>query len=126
MRWSLLLQQYSFAVMHCPGKENIVADFFSRNFSPDVQTHPHDIGIFRMQIVISRDNKPGVEKSIRQIFAEEPLRSEMGDIAQMQKDDRSLKQVREKLEDKGNQVKNLKYHNDVLFYKGGGINNIGA
>ena len=31
MRWSLLLQQYSFSVTHCRGVDNKVADFFSRN-----------------------------------------------------------------------------------------------
>jgi len=35
VRWSLLLQQYTLSVIHCPGKENIVADFFSRNFSSE-------------------------------------------------------------------------------------------
>lgn len=30
-RWSLLLQQYSFSVSYCKGRDNIVADFFSRN-----------------------------------------------------------------------------------------------
>lgn len=30
-RWSLLLQEYSFTIEHCPGKENILADFLSRN-----------------------------------------------------------------------------------------------
>lgn len=29
-RWSLLLQEYDFQITHCTGKENIVADFFSR------------------------------------------------------------------------------------------------
>ena len=32
MRWILCLQEYSFRIMHCKGSENIVADFFSRNF----------------------------------------------------------------------------------------------
>lgn len=30
-RWSLLLQEYDFSVVHCNGKDNTVADFFSRN-----------------------------------------------------------------------------------------------
>ena len=30
-RWSLLLQEYSFKIEHCPGKENILADFLSRH-----------------------------------------------------------------------------------------------
>lgn len=31
IRWSITLQQYDFVVSHCQGKDNIVADFFSRN-----------------------------------------------------------------------------------------------
>uniref|UniRef100_A0A6V7LHY6 RNA-directed DNA polymerase n=1 Tax=Bracon brevicornis TaxID=1563983 RepID=A0A6V7LHY6_9HYME len=30
-RWSLLIQEYDFNVKYCNGKENVVADFFSRN-----------------------------------------------------------------------------------------------
>lgn len=108
--------------MYCPGKENTVADFFSRNFSPDVQTYPHDIAIFKMQIVISRGNKSGIEKSIRQIFAEEPLQLEMGDIHKLQKDDINLKQIRENLADES-QGKNFQLYNDVMFHNGGGQEN---
>ena len=31
IRWSLLLQQFSFEISYCKGSENVVADFFSRN-----------------------------------------------------------------------------------------------
>ena len=31
IRWSLLLQQFSFSVSYCKGSENVVANFFSRN-----------------------------------------------------------------------------------------------
>lgn len=31
MRWTLCLQEYDFEINHCKGKDNIVADFFSRN-----------------------------------------------------------------------------------------------
>lgn len=31
IRWSLVLQQYDFQVEYCRGKDNIIADFFSRN-----------------------------------------------------------------------------------------------
>jgi len=87
MRWSLLLQQYMLSVIHCPGKENIVADFFSRNFNPETYLSPHDIAIFRLQMAISEEMGPKAIKPIKQLFAEKPLRSEMADIAQVQKND---------------------------------------
>ena len=31
IRWSIILQQYDFEISYCAGKDNIVADFFSRN-----------------------------------------------------------------------------------------------
>ena len=31
IRWNLLLQQYSYTVSYCSGKDNIMADFLSRN-----------------------------------------------------------------------------------------------
>jgi Integrase core domain. len=39
-RWSLLLQEYNFEVQHCPGRENQLADFLSRNAS---EPHPVDM-----------------------------------------------------------------------------------
>ena len=38
MRWTLALQEYDFTIIHCKGSDNVVADFFSRNFpNEDVQ-----------------------------------------------------------------------------------------
>ncbi|XP_043471737.1 uncharacterized protein LOC122504619 [Leptopilina heterotoma] len=31
IRWSIILQQYNYNVSYCQGKDNIIADFFSRN-----------------------------------------------------------------------------------------------
>ena len=32
VRWILCLQEYDFQIKHCKGSDNLVADFFSRNF----------------------------------------------------------------------------------------------
>lgn len=37
LRWALFLQQYSFTITYCRGKDNLVADFYSRN--PDGSFH---------------------------------------------------------------------------------------
>lgn len=34
IRWSLILQEYDFEIRYCKGRDNIVADYFSRYFSP--------------------------------------------------------------------------------------------
>lgn len=36
MRWTLFMQEYEFNISHCRGSENLVADFFSRNFGNEV------------------------------------------------------------------------------------------
>ncbi|XP_059160902.1 uncharacterized protein LOC131944361 [Physella acuta] len=35
-RWSLLLQEYKFTIEHIPGRDNLLADFLSRNFRSGV------------------------------------------------------------------------------------------
>lgn len=46
MRWSLLLQEYHFTVEHCPGKENQLPDYLSRN--PDAQEQRPEINEERL------------------------------------------------------------------------------
>lgn len=36
MRWTLFMQEYEFNISHCRGSDNLVADFFSRNFGNNV------------------------------------------------------------------------------------------
>ena len=49
-RWILLLQQYDFTVKYCRGRDNFVADFFSRN--PEcqfVEQNPEKLLISKLQ-----------------------------------------------------------------------------
>lgn len=39
-RWILSIQEYNFDIIHCKGKENIIADILSR-YPEDTQTHQH-------------------------------------------------------------------------------------
>jgi hypothetical protein len=41
-RWALELQQYNFGLEHCPGKENELPDFLSRNPEAQEPNHPLD------------------------------------------------------------------------------------
>ena len=36
MRWLLILQNYHYRIVHCKGKDNGIADYFSRVTSPDL------------------------------------------------------------------------------------------
>ena len=44
IRWILALQEYKFEIRHCKGADNLIADFFSRNF-PDqsYELHPNHL-----------------------------------------------------------------------------------
>jgi len=69
-------------------------------------------------MAISGEERPKAIKPIRQLFAEK--RSEMADIAQVQKDDVIIDQIRRNLTKKKEEVKNYQLYEDVLFYKGRG------
>ena len=42
MRWVLYLQEYDFSIEHCKGSDNVVADFFSRNFKEESLFSPEN------------------------------------------------------------------------------------
>ena len=52
LRWSLFLQEYDFDMRHCPGKENILADFFSRKFEGGENHHQERFIIRNLMMAI--------------------------------------------------------------------------
>lgn len=42
MRWILFLQENNFDITHCKGSDNLVADFFSRNFGNEISANKNN------------------------------------------------------------------------------------
>jgi transposase InsO family protein len=112
IRWSLLLQQYNFKISYCKGKDNIIADFFSRNPEGEFrESKSNDLIISKITSNFST-NIP--------INSMKPFRIDLGlsdilkDISRLQKLDTKLKPEFNKIKI-DNAASNYKIHNDVLF-----------
>lgn len=56
LRWSLALQQYDFAISYVQGKDNIVADFLSRNPEGRLEcVRPKSLSIDVLELPIEND-----------------------------------------------------------------------
>lgn len=64
-RWSLLLQQYSFTIEHCRGKDNVIADFLRRNPEGKFSSYdPDRLCISRIVREVDRSNIRDWEKDV--------------------------------------------------------------
>lgn len=119
LRWNLLLQQYSFTIQYCPGKENVVADFYSRNF-PNSNQNINSDELMILSITCNILNDANSDKTelnkVFKIFAEQPLRPQLRKIKSLQIADPEIQKIRVTLQ-KGGICKNFKLHNEVLFQK---------
>jgi len=110
MRWSLLLQQYSFSIQYCKGKENLVADFFSRNIlniQPALSNDECRILNLQREIIKSYKNihHPTIYNLIS-MFPEVGLKKEIKNIKNLQQQDEKIKTL----------INNIKMNNEVVGY----------
>ena len=122
IRWGLLLQQYSYIVTYCCGKDNIVADFLSRY--PEVKF----IEEKQEPLIISSLQKfclPVINESelsslvIMEMHSDDPsLRSIIKNLKNSQTNDEFCKYVAEKIESNDNQImEKFSIHKKVLFHR---------
>ena len=77
-RWILCLQEYSFRIMHCKGSENIVADFFSRNFQNEAVERDCNYVLWRCVKQLPNRSEQSPDKSANIIMiAELKMKSEL-------------------------------------------------
>ena len=61
IRWSLLLQQFSFVVTYCKGSDNVVADFFSRHlggkFTQETERRITKASLQKFCLPLNRENE---------------------------------------------------------------------
>ena len=120
IRWNLILQQYSYTITHCIGRDNVVADFLSRNpegqFGPDA--NPHELVISKLKSFTPIDNR--TKKQHREfwlnLFQDQPeFIRDFRNIANLQKNDPEVKKLFSNATDE--QSDSFSVYEDVLFRK---------
>ena len=99
-RWSILLQQYSFTVSYCRGRDNVIADFHSRNPGGRFYKQtPQHLLVSRVKRCLppTRDKRdPGVLVLINRISSAPELNSILRDVRTYQRDDAQCQRYRER------------------------------
>lgn len=91
IRWSILLQQYDFEVSYCKGKDNVVADFFSRNPRGRFESvSPTSLSVDVLQVEEFHENEV-VDCNF--IEYDEELRDSLKNLADLQKQDATIQRI---------------------------------
>lgn len=104
MRWILSLQEYNFSIVHCKGSDNIVADFFSRNFKSEVAVDNHNDFLLCKMIrndleeITLKEASGGVRAPI--ISFDRELLSELRDLQASQRNDAEIQSLVNRASDK--------------------------
>lgn len=120
MRWSLILQEYSFEIMHCKAPENTFADFFSRNIDDKTdEIEPHERMISEIQKMMLRYydvNELEIGTIINQISRDPNLKKQFKKPNEFQNKDEELSEIIEKV--KNNKiVESFVVSENILFQK---------
>lgn len=101
-RWILSMQEYDFDIIHCKGKENIVADMLSRN--------PEDIDIIE-------DGHEGLEINDIAIKVSKDCINNIKQLGRLQREDDKINKIIETLSKSNNSryKDKYKYHKNVLY-----------
>ena len=120
IRWSLLLQQFSFKIEYCKGSENIVADFFSRN--PDgkfIEQKENKIIMAGLQsyFPLNKINNESTSLVIMLLNKDdESLKKIIKNIRTQQNRDACLRKIIESINNNGN-IENYVIYEDILFHR---------
>ena len=121
IRWSLLLQQFSFSVVYCRGSENIVADFLSRN--PEGRFLEENENVILMATIhqFCQPIYQKIKENSLIIFALNSetitLKSIVKNLAKKQNDDKNIKLILEKIRHKKQIKGEYVVYNEILFHK---------
>lgn len=117
IRWSLFLQEYSFDIRHCSGRDNLVADYFSR-IMPDVYLNEHAADVivsvlarYRDELAESSNTTELMVGSINKIDI-----PELGHIKSWQQKDQQIRDTIDEVNRK-NLTEPYCVRDDVLYYK---------
>ena len=113
-RWSMILTPFSYKISHCKGKENVIADYFSRIVRNMNETKP----ISETEGVSNTRNDQCLVLPINLIASVRIKHTwfpTAKDIIKMQSEDEKLKKLKKEIAD--NKYNNYKIFNDIIFYK---------
>lgn len=116
-RWCIYMQQYSYTVEHCIGKDNEIADYFSRMGSGDMVKRDEALIISRMIVELSEESDVSANDwVVAQLRVKEPIKKLFNDIREMQARDSEVRKLMNRLEE-GKSSESFCLREEVLFYK---------
>ena len=120
IRWSMILQQFDFEIKYCTGRENIIADFFSRNPSGKFEESERKTLIIHGLLETLPINIR--EISLRKNDMYKIFCNEFRNIRNLQDQDKNIKLIKDKLNN-NNILENYTLHQGVVFRKDHSLNN---
>lgn len=119
IRWMFTLQQFDFAVSHCVDKDNIVADFFSRNPRGKFETiQPRNLSIDVLGI---GGETCIIDSEIGNINLESDIKSSLRNLAVLQENDPNIKIILYKVAINQN-VEFYVFEQGILFHRNVAMN----
>lgn len=119
-RWILLMNQYTFQIEHCKGVDNIVADFFSRNFPDRVDnSDPKKIIVAALRNnfhSVNTDSTVCMISAVTSVKTDQNFIKLFKNLRQLQEQDKQLLVHIQSIQ-QGNQNPNYMIFNDLLFTK---------
>lgn len=118
MRWSMILQEYTFTIKHCKGVDNIVADFYSRNIDgKEAKIESSKLIIPSINKALIASLKVEVNKVEKcEIQLDQILAKNLKNLEKLQKEDTHIADLIKKYQNDPNQNM-YKIHENVLFHK---------
>lgn len=118
-RWILLIQEFSFAVKYCTGRDNVVADFFSRNPNGKFEEENSERIIISVLLLADVDEQEGLNKDglvmVTQLEIDPMFTKELKKLGQLQNQDHALMEFVEQR--KNEQDPNVQKYSEIWFYK---------
>ena len=125
VRWSIYLQQYSIIVQHCRGRDNIIANFFSRNHEGKLkpENNPHRFQISSLTrdldfVVAKGQIQPSIIYRLTRKYDELPsdIRRDLDRIGELQQGDSHIAKIISRVKEgqESDHYQGLQWHNIPL------------
>lgn len=120
IRWTLLLQQFSFTIVHYKGNENVVADFFSRNLESKFLEEVYEtLKISTLYELTPIELTQKIDTLLILALNENhnDSKSIFKNLSEKQKQDKNIARLLHLINDKNESLPDFYIHENVLFHK---------